>query len=80
MSEFFLELFSEEIPPKLQIDAREKIKQILEIGCGTGVYPIKLKELFSDIEYTGTDISETAIKQCKKNNSTKKCKQRKIFY
>ncbi len=47
----------------------KKIKQILEIGCGTGVYPIKLKELFSDIEYTGTDISETAIKQCKQNSS-----------
>ena len=28
MSELFLELFSEEIPPKLQIDAREKIKNI----------------------------------------------------
>ena len=28
MSELFLELFSEEIPPKLQIDAREKIKSI----------------------------------------------------
>jgi len=28
MSEFFLELFSEEIPPKLQIDARENIKKI----------------------------------------------------
>ena len=26
----FIELFSEEIPPKLQIDAREKIKQIIE--------------------------------------------------
>jgi len=47
----------------------KKIKQILEIGCGTGVYPIKLKELFSEIEYTGTDISETAIKQCKQNSS-----------
>ena len=47
----------------------KKIKQILEIGCGTGVYPIKLKELFSDKEYTGTDISETAIKQCKQNSS-----------
>ena len=25
MSEFFLELFSEEIPPKLQINARNKL-------------------------------------------------------
>ena len=30
MSEFFLELLSEEIPPKLQVDAREKIKKIFE--------------------------------------------------
>ena len=30
MAELFIELFSEEIPAKLQIDAREKIKQILE--------------------------------------------------
>lgn len=47
----------------------KNIKHVLEIGCGTGVYPIKLKELFSNLEYTGTDISETAIKQCKKNSS-----------
>ena len=30
MAELFIELFSEEIPAKLQTDAREKIKQILE--------------------------------------------------
>ena len=30
MAELFIELFSEEIPAKLQIDARQKIKQILE--------------------------------------------------
>ena len=29
MSEFFLELFSEEIPPKLQISARENLLKIL---------------------------------------------------
>ena len=28
MSELFIELLSEEIPAKLQIDAREKIKKI----------------------------------------------------
>ena len=38
---------------------------VLEVGCGAGYYPINLKELFSNIEYTGTDISETAIKFCK---------------
>ena len=30
MAELFIELFSEEIPAKLQIDARQKIKRILE--------------------------------------------------
>ena len=30
MAELFIELFSEEIPAKLQIDARQKIKQIIE--------------------------------------------------
>ena len=30
MAELFIELFSEDIPPKLQIDARQKIKQIIE--------------------------------------------------
>jgi len=30
MSELFIELFSEEVPAKLQIDAREKIKKIIE--------------------------------------------------
>ena len=30
MAELFIELFSEEIPAKLQIDAREKIKQKME--------------------------------------------------
>ena len=30
MAELFIELFSEEIPAKLQIDARQKIKQFIE--------------------------------------------------
>ena len=30
MAELFIELFSEEIPSKLQIDARQKIRQMLE--------------------------------------------------
>ena len=30
MAELFIELFSEEIPAKLQIDARQKIKQMIE--------------------------------------------------
>ena len=30
MAELFIELFSEEIPSKLQIDARQKIRQMIE--------------------------------------------------
>ena len=30
MAELFIELFSEEIPARLQIDARKKIKQLIE--------------------------------------------------
>ena len=30
MAELFIELFSEEIPAKLQIDAREKIKKLID--------------------------------------------------
>ena len=30
MAELFIELFSEEIPANLQVDARKKIKQMLE--------------------------------------------------
>ena len=30
MAELFIELFSEEIPAKLQIDARQKINQIID--------------------------------------------------
>ena len=50
------------------LKTRKNLETVLEVGCGTGVYPIKLKELFANIKYTGIDISETAIKQCKKNS------------
>jgi SAM-dependent methyltransferase len=43
-------------------------KTVLEIGCGTGIYPIQMKELFEGKQYTGMDISETAIEYCKKNS------------
>jgi len=32
MAELFIELFSEEIPSKLQIDARQKIYEIAKLG------------------------------------------------
>ena len=39
MAELFIELFSEEIPAKLQIDARTKIRHMLE-------EKLKKKEIF----------------------------------
>ena len=48
---------------------RKSIQTVLEVGCGTGVYPIKYRKLFNDLEYTGIDFSETNIEYCK-NNST----------
>ena len=42
----------------------KSLSTVLEVGCGSGYYPRNLKELFTNIEYTGIDISETAIKFC----------------
>ena len=44
------------------------MKSVLEIGCGTGLYPIEFKDLFERKKYLGVDLSETAIKHCKKNS------------
>jgi len=43
----------------------KSLSTVLEVGCGAGYYPRNLKELFTNMEYTGTDISETAIEFCK---------------
>ena len=51
------------------LKSKTDVKTVLEVGCGTGVYPIYNKELFSQLDYTGTDISETAIEYCKKNST-----------
>ena len=47
---------------------KKDVKSVLEIGCGAGVYPIKYKELFRDIDYTALDISKEAIEYCKKHS------------
>ncbi len=47
------------------------VKTVLEIGCGTGTYPIQFKELFFNKEYVGIDFSETAIKFCRKFSTFK---------
>jgi len=48
---------------------KNNIKTALEIGCGSGIYPIKYKELFVEVQYTGIDISPSAIDFCKKNSN-----------
>ncbi len=51
------------------IKNKKNIKTVLEIGCGTGIYPIKYKEQFTYLDYTGIDISKSAIDYCKKNSN-----------
>jgi len=47
---------------------KNDIKTVLEIGCGTDIYPIKFKDLFFDKKYVGIDISKPAIKFCTKQS------------
>ena len=47
MAELFIELFSEEIPSKLQIDARQKIKQAIEERLTKKEINFKLSKSFS---------------------------------
>ncbi len=47
---------------------KSDIKTILEVGCGTGIYPIRHPELFAGKRYTGMDISQANIDFCKTNS------------
>ena len=47
MAELFIELFSEEIPAKLQIDARQKMKQMIEEKLLKNEINFKLSKTFS---------------------------------
>ena len=47
MAELFIELFSEEIPAALQVNARRKIKQILEEKLGKKEISFKSSQSFS---------------------------------
>jgi SAM-dependent methyltransferase len=47
---------------------KSEIESVLEIGCGTGIYPVKNKQMFETFQYLGIDISQDAINFCKKNS------------
>ena len=51
------------------IKSKSDVKTILEVGCGSGIYPIKNKDLFEGKIYTGCDISPNAIEQCKQQSN-----------
>ena len=51
------------------LQEKKDIVTVLEVGCGTGIYPIKYKELFFNQKYTGIDISKSAIEYCTKNSN-----------
>lgn len=53
------------------LKSKNDVKNVLEIGCGTGIYPLKNKKLFENMNYTGIDISSTAIEHCKNNSNFK---------
>jgi len=50
------------------LKSKNDIKTVLEVGCGAGIYPINNKELFTNLEYTGTDFSKSVVEFCKKNS------------
>lgn len=47
----------------------KELSNVLEIGCGSGMIPRNHKELFND--YTGIDVSKTAIKTARKHSEFK---------
>lgn len=49
--------------------AKNDVKTVLELGCGSGIYPIRYKNLFQGIDYTGIDISQSAIDFCQQNSN-----------
>ena len=54
-------------------------KSLLEIGCGTGAQGRVILEKFSELKYTGIDISKIQIKKASKIFETTKHKKRTSF-
>jgi len=53
------------------LHSKNDVKTILEVGCGTGVYPIQQKNLFVEKKYTGLDFSKPNIEFCQKHSDFK---------
>jgi len=53
---------------KKYLQEKNGIQTVLEVGCGAGVYPIKNKNLFSNMKYTGIDFSDAAVSYCKNHS------------
>lgn len=48
---------------------RHHIKTVLEVGCGSGVYPIRNAHALEGLTYTGVDISKSAIEYAKEHST-----------
>jgi hypothetical protein len=71
--DYYLEMFNTR--PQIHQDlirflqSKKDVKTVLEVGCSIGNYPIQYHEIFSNIIYTGLDISQRSIDYCKKNSN-----------
>ena len=51
------------------LESKNNVKTVLEIGCGSGTYPIESRHLFEGKKYVGLDIGKPSIEYCKKHSS-----------
>lgn len=51
------------------LDRIKEIKSVFEIGCSTGIFPIKYYDNFKNYDYTGLDISQKCIDYCNENSN-----------
>lgn len=49
-------------------ESKNDVKTVLEIGCGSGTYPIELNHMFEGKKYVGVDIGKSSIEYCKKHS------------
>ena len=74
MSELLVELFSEEIPPNLQISARDQFKKLLNLELSSSNLPYKDFEIYSqNVRFNQENETATSA-----NDSTFIAKKTKI--